>query len=82
MSPFCWLRLWPTLVLLALAPASWAEDPPDDATEFEAMLAEYGNLSTVAGRGLSGDGNWWSSTYEGGDPRAAELSVPHMAMAD
>jgi hypothetical protein len=52
--------------------------------EFESLVAAYGTLSTVAGLGAAaGDGaNEWSAAYEGGPAAAAELSNPHMAMAD
>lgn len=53
-------------------------------TPFELMVADYGTLSTVAGKGeVSNVGRVvWTPDMEGGDPRAAELGVPHMTMAD
>lgn len=46
------------------------------------MKARYGNINTVAGSGFSDNCNDWNAIYEGGDAVAAELSVPHMAVAD
>ena len=55
------------------------------ATEFDNILASFGNLSTVAGRGATDGGNGaneWSAGMEGGLAVNAELSRPHMTMAD
>ncbi len=53
------------------------------ATEFEDVLASFGNLSTVAGRGqLDNNLSGWTDAMEGGLATAAELSRPHMTMAD
>jgi len=53
-------------------------------TEFETVLASYGNLTTVAGRGAATkDGvNDWQPAMEGGSALQAELSRPHATMAD
>ena len=53
------------------------------ATEFDDILASFGNLDTVAGAGLADSGgNEWNINMEGGLATAAELSRPHMTMAD
>ncbi|OHB77049.1 MAG: hypothetical protein A2W31_02065 [Planctomycetes bacterium RBG_16_64_10] len=51
---------------------------------FEDFVGGYGNLSTVAGRGqIQGGGvNGWQADMEGGLAIDAELSRPHMTMAD
>lgn len=55
----------------------------DDRTSFERLVARYDILSTLAGKGAKRDeGNEWSTTFEGGPATDAELSRPHMAMAD
>ncbi len=51
-------------------------------TEFERVLASYGNLETIAGTGEDEDGNFWSADYEGAKATSVELSNPHMTMAD
>ena len=53
-------------------------------TEFETVLNSYGKLRTAAGKGLvKTDGvNSWLSSMEGGSAQDAELSRPHMTMAD
>jgi streptogramin lyase len=51
---------------------------------FTNLCAAYGLLRTVAGKGeVSSDGfNGWDPQFEGGTATSAELSRPHMAMAD
>jgi hypothetical protein len=53
-------------------------------TEFEAVLNSYGTLTTAAGKGqIGGKGvNGWDLSMEGGYAVNAELSRPHMTMAD
>lgn len=47
------------------------------------LVASYDKLETLAGRGLQRDeGVEWVAAYEGGLAVEAELSRPHMAMAD
>lgn len=47
------------------------------------VVASYDRLETVAGRGAQRDeGVEWRPEYEGGPAIEAELSRPHMAMAD
>ena len=50
----------------------------------DTFLQSYGSLSTIAGKGDVDNGgeNGWSASYEGGKAIEAELSRPHMAMAD
>lgn len=61
-------------------------DSNDETTqdEFAGVVARYDLLSTVAGRGEDRvDGvNDWLPIFEGGPATAAELSRPHIAMAD
>ncbi len=61
-----------------------AEDTGTSTTGFEALVARYDLLETVAGAGLfREDGiNGWSASDEGGPATAAELSRPHIALAD
>lgn len=65
-----------------------APDTPVDGevtptSSFERLVARYDVLSTIAGKGAVRDlGNEWSPSFEGGPATAAELSRPHMAMAD
>jgi len=54
-------------------------------TDFDLVLGRYGNLSTIAGMSGGGQGkdvNDWRNTMEGGPGTNADLSRPHMAMAD
>ena len=60
-------------------------DTPDIpvGTSFDRLVARYDLLTTIAGKGAVRDlGNEWLPSYEGGPATAAELSRPHMAMAD
>lgn len=52
--------------------------------QYESFKNSYGPLSTVAGKGDVDNGgeNGWQNSYEGGAATDAELSRPHMAMAD
>ena len=54
------------------------------ADEFQDLLASFGNLSTVAGKGdFRGNGfNGWQANMEGTQATTVELSRPHMTMAD
>jgi len=53
-------------------------------SEFETLLSSYGKLRTAAGRGLikGKEVNGWMESMEGGSATDAELSRPHMTMAD
>lgn len=53
-------------------------------TEFERVLNSYGKLRTAAGRGWirTKGSNGWIAAMEGGNALDAELSRPHMTMAD
>lgn len=68
--------------LLVLGAFSCLGDVGDD--EYAGILARYGKIHTVAGRGLvdSNGGNDWLESYEGGPARDAELSEAHNAQAD
>jgi sugar lactone lactonase YvrE len=61
-----------------------ALDLPPTEEGFRNLCAAYGPLQTVAGKGeFSADGyNGWLPDFEGGAATSAELSRPHMAMAD
>jgi sugar lactone lactonase YvrE len=52
--------------------------------EYALILARYGKIHTIAGRGTidSNGGNDWLEAYEGGPARDAELSEAHNAQAD
>ena len=54
------------------------------ATTIDDIFSLYGNMSTVAGTGTErGSGvSGWNAEMEGGPAIEAELSRPHMAMAD
>jgi hypothetical protein len=52
------------------------------ASEFSDLLESYGVLETVAGAGMQDTGIHWMPTMEGGPAVEAELSRPHMTMAD
>ncbi len=54
------------------------------SSEWERVGEGFGVMTTVAGKGDIGTkgANGWQSSYEGGDPLDAELSRPHMTMAD
>lgn len=51
-------------------------------TGWEEIQQLYGVLETVAGQGLLDNGNDWSATMEAGPALQAELSRPHIAVAD
>lgn len=52
--------------------------------QWETLRQTYHLLSTVAGKGDVDNGgeNGWQNSFEGGTATAAELSRPHIAMAD
>lgn len=56
----------------------------ESQSQYEEFLNSYDLLSTIAGKGdIDGGGeNGWLPQYEGGLATDAELSRPHMAMAD
>ena len=60
------------------------DSPVDTRTEWERVAAQYGVLTTVAGKGeIDGKSqNGWDESYEGGSALDAELSRPHMTLAD
>jgi sugar lactone lactonase YvrE len=61
-----------------------ARDLSATSQGFSNLCASYGIIRTVAGKGeFSVDGyNGWDPQFEGGPATDAELSRPHMAMAD
>ena len=50
--------------------------------EWDEVRASYGTLLHIAGAGADQNVNSWFAGYEGGNAVTAELSNPHMAMAD
>jgi len=68
-----------TVLLLCTLPLSASA-----VSEFEMVLNSYGKLRTAAGKGLirSKGVNGWTEAMEGGDAVDAELSRPHITMAD
>jgi hypothetical protein len=52
------------------------------SAEFLEIRARYGQINTVAGNGANDNCNDWQAFYEGGNATSADLSVPHMAVAD
>ncbi len=52
--------------------------------QFDELCSEYDIITTIAGKGDFDNGgiNGWLEEYEGGKATEAELSRPHMAMAD
>ncbi len=67
------------ILVLSLLPLSGSA-----LTEFERLLNSYGKLRTAAGRGWirTKGSNGWITAMEGGSALEAELSRPHMTMAD
>jgi len=64
------------IVLITVSSGSFAQ--------FDVLCQSYGTLSTIAGKGGSGDGdlNEWDTASEGKPAINAVLSGPHFAMAD
>jgi len=54
------------------------------SSSFELFCSGYGIITTIAGSGVedNDDANLWIPAYEGGAAVSAQLSGPHMAMAD
>ena len=72
-----------TAAIALFAPSfSIADSPAQAGTEFEQMVAGFGQINTIAGRGFADDCNGWNSSMELGQATSAELSRPHMAQAD
>lgn len=73
-------------VALALAVASLAtataKAESETGTEFQRVLAGFGQINTIAGRGFADNCNGWNASMETGPASQAELSRPHMAQAD
>lgn len=64
--------------------ASSQSDAAIPAVSFDDLVNAYGNLSTIGGTALIGDKdvNGWQPSFEGGPATSAELSRPHIAVAD
>lgn len=63
-------------------PPCWEQ--PSELEEHELLFSCYGTLETLAGKGELPDKgvSGWEEDYEGGSALDAELSRPHMTMAD
>jgi hypothetical protein len=74
------VTVWPGHALYRLL----ARDISPTPQGFTNLCASYGLLQTIAGKGdYTTDGfNAWDPKFEGGPATAAELSRPHIAMAD
>jgi len=71
-----------TFLFIMIAGSIWGVSPAR-AISFPDLLDSYGNLQTIAGTALiNGAVNGWQPNMEGGPAVAAELSRPHIAMAD
>lgn len=46
------------------------------------VLERYTTMRTIAGLGNQEDGNFWQTSFEGGNPRLIELSNPHDCGSD
>ena len=67
------------LILLALVSSfAFAQSSAD----WDYVRTSFGNLQHVAGMALDRNVNSWNPNYEGGAALSAELSNPHMAVAD
>ena len=62
----------------------WAADVSGTPGGFTNLVNAYGVIRTIAGLGEFGTDlvNYWDPSYEGGPATNANLSRPHMAMAD
>lgn len=54
----------------------------NQVADWDQVRTRFSVLTTIAGRGESDDGNEWQESFEAGLATDAELSRPHMAMAD
>jgi hypothetical protein len=71
-----------TLSALALSCGSTPDQAPAAVSDWDEVRGAYENLLALAGKGERDSGNDWLATFEGGPAISAELSRPHMAMAD
>jgi len=57
---------------------------PDAPWGFEVLASQYGNIQTIAGRGIQDakGGNGWEAGFEGAQAVTVELSRPHIAVGD
>lgn len=76
-SPTPTIAIFVFIALLASAQADG-----ETGSEFDRVVAGFGRINTIAGRGFVNTCNGWFSTMEGGVATNAELSRPHMAQAD
>jgi len=77
--------IWTVVVALGFISANnTAIHATEAGDEYAQILARYGILHTIAGRGAidSNGGNDWLEEYEGGPALNAELSEAHNAQAD
>lgn len=82
-SPLPSLTLVLSWVFALLASAHATADEGAVGTELERLLAGFGKLHVAAGKHASLDNDHdWRTTMEGSSATAADLSRPHMAMAD
>ncbi len=71
------------LIGLFLGAELVAADPVEGESEFIRMRAEFGKMEAVAGfPGSGANGFNWEASREGGSAIEADLSRPHMTMAD
>ena len=74
------------LLAVALTNLSCGSTPaapgPTAPSDWEEVRGAYENLLALAGKGELDNGNDWLASFEGGSAISAELSRPHMAMAD
>jgi DNA-binding beta-propeller fold protein YncE len=72
----------PRIRLLLLFYAFVSTALGQSTADWDYVRTSYGNLTWVAGRAWDRNLNSWSSDFEGGSALTAELSNPHMAIAD
>ncbi len=70
------------IISISSAAAIHSASAAESVTEWDRVLASYGNIDHIAGIGADRQVNSWQSSYEGGSALTAELSNPHMAVAD
>ena len=70
------------LCLLLLAGLMFTLPSFASTNEFATILKGFGVLNTIAGNGAQDGNNDWDPSMEGGPAVDADLSRPHMAMAD
>ena len=75
---------WMNRRLAVIATVFFASASGVQATTIDDIFSLYGDMSTIAGAGTirGGGDNGWDPDMEGGPAIEAELSRPHIAMAD